>query len=224
MTFKVEGVNKSFGALMVLNDLSIAFEKDKLTCILGPSGCGKTTILNILTGLDSLDSGKISGFDEQAISVVFQEDRLVPWLNVEDNLMLVLKDNMPFDKALALIKDTLDEFKLSEYLGYYPRELSGGIRRRISMLRAFMYPSNVLLMDEPFTSLDINTKKEVIEFLKELLSSTKKTCVLVTHNIDEALELGDKIVVLSNKPTSVKRVFSGCVDKNEIENEMTSSI
>ena len=207
MTYQIKNLSKSYDQLQVLDKLNLSFPEQKVTCILGPSGSGKTTLLKLLCGLQTPDSGEILGFDNALISMAFQEDRLIPWLSVFDNLHFVLKDKLDKKQSQELIRTYLKRVGLQEYAHYYPRDLSGGMKGRISILRAFVYPSQLLLMDEPFTSLDMATKKILMEFFKELIQQEKRTCILVTHNVDEAMELGDQIVVLSQKPAQVKAVF-----------------
>lgn len=207
MKYKVKNINKSYGDSKILEDISIDFEEDKTTCILGESGVGKTTLLNIIAGITDRDSGQIRGFEDETSSFVFQEDRLIEWRNIRDNLAFVLENKMEKLEIEELIDKYLKLVNLEEYKYYYPRELSGGMRQRISLLRAFAYPSKVLIMDEPFKSLDINNKQIVIELFKKLRTVEKKTSILVTHDIDEALSLADKIVILSNRPARVKDVF-----------------
>lgn len=191
----------------VLDDISIQFEENKITCILGPSGCGKTTLLNIIAGTLDKDYGEVIGFEKEDISFVFQEDRLVEWKNVKDNIGFVLKDKM--DKKLR--EDIIDQYlslvNLEEYKLYYPRQLSGGMRQRISILRAFAYPSKILIMDEPFKSLDINLKRKIMEFVLKLKEIKGKTCILITHDIEEAISLGDRIIILTGKPAKIKKII-----------------
>lgn len=207
MEYAVKNIYKSFGPLKVLDDISITFPKNKTTCILGPSGCGKTTLLKIMAGIIEKDAGEVLGIHKQDISFVFQEDRLIEWKSVRDNMAFILKKKLKKKE----IEETIDRFlrlvNLQEYKHYYPRNLSGGMRQRISILRAFAYPSSILIMDEPFKSLDINNKRIVMEFFKELIELERRTCILVTHNLEEALDLGHKIVILSDKPTRVKKVI-----------------
>lgn len=204
--YQIKNITKYYNDLKVLEDISIDFHKNKTTCILGPSGCGKTTLLNIISKIINEDSGEIIGFDED-ISFVFQEDRLIEWKNISDNISFVLKGKM--DKLQ--IETTVDKYlklvNLEEYKYYYPKDLSGGMRQKTSILRAFAYSSKLLIMDEPFKSLDINSKHILIEFFKELRTMESRTCIIVTHDIEEALALGDKIVILTEKPTRVKKVI-----------------
>lgn len=210
--YQVKNINKYYNDLKVLEDISIDFHKNKTTCILGPSGCGKTTLLNIISKIINEDSGEIVGFDED-ISFVFQEDRLIEWKNINDNISFVLKKKM--DKLQ--IENTIDKYlklvNLEKYKYYYPKDLSGGMRQKTSILRAFAYPSKLLIMDEPFKSLDINSKQVLVEFFKELRVLENRTCIIVTHDIEEALALGDKIIILSEKPTGVKKI----IELNDLE-------
>ena len=153
------------------------------------------------------DSGEIIGFQEEDSSFVFQEDRLMEWKNVKDNISFVLEGKMDKKQINKTIDKYLKIVNLEEYKDYYPKELSIGMRQRISILRAFVYPSKLLIMDEPFKSLDINNRKIVIDIFKKLRKLEEKTCILVTHDIEEALSLGDKIVIFSDKPTRVKAII-----------------
>ena len=204
--YQVKNIIKGYNELKVLEDISIDFPKNKTICILGPSGCGKTTLLNIISGIIKEYSGKIIGFEDD-ISFVFQEDRLIPWKNVSSNIEFVLKNKMNKEKIETTIERYLKLVNLEEYRYYYPKDLSGGMRQKISILRAFAYPSNLLIMDEPFKSLDINSKQVLIDLFKELRITENRTCIIVTHDIEEALTLGDKIVILTEKPTRVKKIM-----------------
>ncbi len=204
--YQVKNIIKNYNDLKVLDDISIDFPQNKTTCILGPSGCGKTTLLNIISGIIKEYSGEIIGFEDD-ISFVFQEDRLIPWNNVSSNIEFVLKNKMNKEKIETTMERYLKLVNLEEYRYYYPKDLSGGMRQKISILRAFAYPSNLLIMDEPFKSLDINSKQVLIDFFKELRIMENRTCIIVTHDIEEALTLGDKIVILTEKPTRVKKIM-----------------
>lgn len=225
MLYQIKNIYKSFDDLLVLDDISIYFPEHKTTCILGPSGCGKTTLLNIMTGIVEKDFGQVIGFDDKDISFVFQEDRLIEWKNIKDNLAFVLKGKMYKDEIDAVVDNYLKLVNLEEYKYYYPRSLSGGMRQRISILRAFAYPSDLLLMDEPFKSLDINNKKIVIDFFKEVKAKEKRTSIFVTHDVDEAIDLADSIVILSDKATKVKSVINNIKeDKIKAREEIEKGI
>lgn len=207
MKYGVKNISKQYGKLKVLDKVSIKFEENKITCILGPSGCGKTTLLNIIAGTLDKDSGEVIGFEREDISFVFQEDRLIEWKNVKDNIEFVLKDKIDKKSRENIIDKYLKLVNLEEYKYYYPRQLSGGMKQRISILRAFAYPSKILIMDEPFKSLDIISKRTIMQFVLKLKELRGKTCILVTHDIEEALTLGDKIVILTEKPAKVKKII-----------------
>lgn len=209
LKYKVKNINKSYGDLKVLENISIDFPKNQTTCILGPSGCGKTTLLNIMAGILDMDSGELTGFENEDISFVFQEDRLIPWKNVEENLSFVLKDKMHKEEIAEIINNYLELVGLEEYKNYYPKDLSGGMKQRINILRAFIYSSKMLIMDEPFKSLDMYNKQIVMDFFKELMAAKNRTCIMVTHDMEEAFTLGDRIVVLTEKPTRVKEIIEG---------------
>lgn len=217
MKYQIKNISKYYNDLNILQDISIDFDEYKTTCILGESGAGKTTLLNIIAGIIEKDSGEIIGFQNEDSSYVFQEDRLMEWKNVKDNISFVLERNMNKEQIEITIDKYLKLVNLEQYKYYYPKELSEGMRQRISILRAFAHPAKILIMDEPFKSLDINNKQIVIELFKKLRTVEKRTCILVTHDIDEALTLGDKIVIFSNKPTKVNAVIENIpiLDKND---------
>lgn len=216
--YKVIDICKSYADLKVLDNISIEFPENKVTCILGPSGCGKSTLLNIIGGILDKDSGQVIGFKDASISFVFQEDRLIKWKSVKDNLRFVLKGKMDKKTIEETIDSYLKSVNLLEYKNYYPNSLSGGMKQRISILRAFIYPSQVLIMDEPFKSLDVNNKRIVIDFFKKLQSVEKRTCIIVTHDIGEAMELADRIVILSDKPSRVVEVMDNYLIYNHDKN------
>jgi NitT/TauT family transport system ATP-binding protein len=203
LKYGVKNLCKNYDSLKVLDNLNIEFKEGAVTCILGPSGCGKTTLLNILSGALGFDSGEIVGFKHESISYVFQEDRLINWKTVKENLEFVLKDKMSKDQRNEIIKRYLKAVDMEEYKDYYPNKLSGGMRQRVAIIRAFIYSSNLLIMDEPFKSLDMETKQNVMECFINLRKKEKRTCILVTHDMNEAKYLGDDLITLSAKPARV---------------------
>lgn len=200
MKYGVKNLCKNYNSLKVLDDLNIEFIEGEVTCILGPSGCGKTTLLNILSGAIDPDCGEVMGFKDESISYVFQEDRLIEWKTVKENLEFVLKAKINKTEIDEIINMYLKAVDMEEYKDYYCNKLSGGMRRRIAIIRAFIFSSNILIMDEPFKSLDVETKQNVMECFINLRKKEKRTCILVTHDLEEAQYLGDKIVTLSSKP------------------------
>ncbi|WP_099191361.1 ABC transporter ATP-binding protein [Tepidibacter mesophilus] len=214
MICKLKNIYKKFDNLDVLSNLNLDINKGKIICIVGPSGCGKSTLLNIVSGLIRPDKGDIIG-DLNSVGYVFQEDRLLPFKTVYENIAIVGKEKN-HKKIMDLINDVgLDGFEES-----YPNKLSGGMRQRCSIARAFYFNCEILLMDEPFKSLDYNLKANMIDYLIKLWDKSKNSILFVTHSIDEAVLLGDKIIVLSNRPTSVLKIFN--IDIHQSKRSLTN--
>jgi NitT/TauT family transport system ATP-binding protein len=203
---KVGHIAKNFGSLKVFDDFSLEFPEKQITAILGPSGCGKTTLLNILAGLVKIDQGKVTTTNN--VSYLFQEPRLLPWLTIRQNIALVLKDKMSVQEIDERVFENLHATGLTDFGDYYPAQLSGGMRQRAAMARAFSYDAPLLLMDEPFKSLDIKTRFQLIADFLELWRKQPRTVVIVTHDVKEAVLMGSKIVVLSDNPVRVLREFT----------------
>ncbi len=201
---RVKEVYKSFplsdGRLLkVLNGVSFDVEKESLTCIVGPNGCGKTTLLRIISGLMKPDRGSIKVRDGK-VFMIFQEGSLFPWLTLYENIRMVSSSS---DEALSLLR----EYGLLKYSDLYPSRLSGGMKQIAELVRAIALKPSILLMDEPFASLDSQNRILMQEKMLEILSKTNLTVLFVTHNVEEAVFLADRIVVLSGKPSRVKLVL-----------------
>lgn len=203
---QVEGLYKKYTEEYLYEKFNLSIEDGKITSILGASGCGKTTLLRMIAGLEDYEKGNITGLEHKRISFIFQEDRLIPWLSVYENIKFVLKAHMSEKEIKDKIKKLLDILKLWEYKDYMPNELSGGMQRRVAIGRAFAYPCEVLLMDEPFKGLDSHLKKEVIEGFLELWRENPKTVIYITHQLDEAEDISHKIMELRNKPVEYKYI------------------
>jgi len=203
MSLEIKNLHKNFGNISLFNDFSFAFHEGTITCILGPSGCGKTTLLNIMGGIIKADSGQLSGFHEKAISYIFQDPRLLPWLTVGENIEFVLKGDMPAEQRHKVTGQLIRLMELEDFAGYYPSKLSGGMRQRVSIARAFAYPSDVILMDEPLKGLDIKLKLNLIRIFSRMWQADRRTVIFVTHDVDEALLLGSDIIVLSRPPAMI---------------------
>ena len=219
---KVINIEKNYGERKILAGVSFEGEEGKVTVILGESGCGKSTLLGILSNNIKDFSGEIV-FDRDissGISYIFQEDTLIPWKTVYENIEYVLKDKISASEMRTYIEKYLKMVNLLEYKDEYPEHLSGGMKRRVGIARAFAYPSDYLFMDEPFEFLDIKTKGEIIEYFKLLQEKNKKTVLFITHDIESALKIGDKIVVFSSKPTRVKRVFDTVTNNEKLSDEI----
>lgn len=206
---RLKNIVKNYGDKKVLGGIDIEIEEGKITAILGESGCGKSTLLNIIAGKIKDYSGEVifEREHEKGISYVFQEDTLIPWKTVYNNLEFVLKGKVEKSKLDKRIKKYLKIVNLEGSEKEFPNMLSGGMKRRVGIARAFAFPSNYMFMDEPFEFLDVKIKEEIVEDLIKLQESEKKTIILITHDIDTAITLGEKIVVLGGKPSVVRSSF-----------------
>jgi len=204
MSIEIKGLNKSFGEISLFRDFDITFPDGTITCILGPSGCGKTTLLNIIGNLCKPDSGILSGFDKSEISYIFQDPRLLPWKTVKENIKFVLPDSISEEEGEKLAGDFIRIVELEDFSDFYPAKLSGGMRQRVSIARAFAYPSDIILMDEPLKGLDLKLKLNLIRTFSRIWRSHKRTVVFVTHDVDEALLLGNEIIVFSRAPVHIE--------------------
>lgn len=204
---KLINIVKSYGDKKVLDGITLDIEEGKVTAVLGESGSGKSTLLNIIAGKIKDYKGEIifQAEYENGMSYIFQEDTLIPWKTVYENLEFILKKKISPDKLKLRIKKYLEMVGLNEIENEYPNTLSGGMKRRVGIARAFSFPSNYLFMDEPFEFLDIKIKNEIMEYFIKLQNIENKTVIFITHDIESAVSLGEKIVVFSNKPTKIKK-------------------
>jgi NitT/TauT family transport system ATP-binding protein len=200
---KLIDVSKKFDDLTLLKDFNISFEKNKITCLFGPSGVGKTTIANIVAGIIPVDKGRVEGIDNSLFSYVFQEPRLLKWYNVYENIDFVLKDVYKPDKRVEIINNYLKMVELSEYKNYKIDALSGGMAQRVSLARAFAYPSHILIMDEPFKGLDNKLKNEMSSLFLKMWNLSQRTVIFITHDVEEAIDLSHIIYTLKNRPVNI---------------------
>ena len=223
MNISIRNLNKSYGNEQIFKNFNLDFYDDKVNCIIGKSGCGKSTLLNIIAGLIEIQSGEIQGISLKDISYIFQEDRLIEWLTVKENLELALKKYYDISIMDKKIDKLLELVGITDIKNKYPNSLSGGMKQRVNIARAFGKPSKVLLMDEPFKSLDYKLKYTIIDEFKNLLHKEKRMVILVTHDLDEAIYFRGNILVFGNKPVEVKGIFNKDLEKckNEILNEIS---
>jgi ABC-type nitrate/sulfonate/bicarbonate transport system ATPase subunit len=209
---QVSHLTKQFGDLLVLNDISFNVKKGEFLCIVGPTGCGKTTFLNSLTKLyqptkgEILINGEVVDLKKHNIAYIFQEYSTMPWLTVEENVRFGL-DIKHIDRSISdkKVEEYLDIVGLTKYRKYYPDQLSASMLQRVVIARAFATEPEVLLMDEPYGQLDIDLRFKLEDELLHLWQRNKTTVIFITHNIEEAVYLGERILVLTNKPTSIKQ-------------------
>jgi len=208
---KVRNLTKSFGDLLVLDDISFDIKKGDFVCIVGPTGCGKTTFLNLLVKLIEPTSGEILIDGEPAdpkkhnMAFVFQEPSAYPWLTVEENIQYGLKiKKMPKTVIAERTEEILDILGLQEVRKVYPHQLSASLEQRVVIGRAFALHPDLLLMDEPYAQMDIKMRYYLEDQVIKLWQKTGSTVLFITHNIEEAIYLSEKCLILSNKPTTVK--------------------
>jgi NitT/TauT family transport system ATP-binding protein len=222
MNLELKNISKSYGELEIFKDFTISFVRGSINCILGPSGCGKTTLLNILNGTVPLDSGNADEFKDLRLSCVFQEPRLLPWKSVKENIAFVLKENMKTEEMQKRVDEYLSLVQLEKFSDFYPSKLSGGMKQRVSLARAFSYDSDIILMDEPFKALDYKLKYNLIEQFFRLWEKDKRTVIFVTHDVDEALQIGHHMFLFSNPPVQVTDQF--LIPENQDKKQQLRSV
>lgn len=193
------------GQKNILKDFSLDITPGAITCLLGSSGCGKTTLLNIMGGLRQPAQGEMIGFNEEKIAYIFQETRILPWKTVIDNVVFPLLDKLPADEARTRAGLYLSNLGLKNELDLYPAQLSGGMKQRVAIARAFAYPSTLILMDEAFQGLDSILKNNILNSFLETWQDNQRTVIFVTHDIDEAILLGQEIIILGDQPLAIKK-------------------
>jgi NitT/TauT family transport system ATP-binding protein len=208
MSLNLKNISKSFNEKQIYNNFCMQIAEGTISCILGPSGCGKTTLLNIIGGILAPDSGTLEGFENKKFSYIFQEPRLLPWKTVRENIEFVLDNTKNGEKVSAQQRKNeadalIKKVELEEFANYYPSQLSGGMKQRVSIARAFAATSNIILMDEPLNGLDINLKQGMLRWFSQLWQQDKRTVIFVTHDIDDALMLGSDIYLLSKAPVQI---------------------
>ena len=203
----IKNINKKFNNKIIFENFNIDFYENQVNCIIGKSGCGKSTLLNIISGIIKNDDEKFETIEKYGVSYIFQDDRLIDWLTVGENITLVVKKLYNKKKCDDLCNKYLSLVGIKEYKNYYPQMLSGGLRQRVNIARAFIYPSKIIIMDEPFKSIDVINKEIIMNNFRKILEKEKRTVLFVTHDIDEALLLSDKIYVLGKSPVEIKKIF-----------------
>jgi NitT/TauT family transport system ATP-binding protein len=207
----LDGVTKVFGhgkrAMTALENVSLEMAKGEFVCILGASGCGKSTLLSLIAGLDKVTSGTIEIADGRP-AVMFQEPALLPWLTVRRNVELPMRiHNIDPDERNQTVNRLLSMVGLIDFADHRPHQLSGGMRQRCALARALAQESELLLMDEPFAALDALTRDSLHDDLNRIWQETAKTIIFVTHNVREAVRLGDRVVLMTPRPGRVAQIW-----------------
>lgn len=240
--FEVQNVQKVYKVkngndVHALNDVSLTVKENEFVCVVGPSGCGKTTLLNIIAGLESYDSGTVKINGENVIgpgpdrAVIFQQYALFPWMTVKKNIEFAMKflrhpvevekknkKNGEVTKVIKYVKYTRAEKEamekhylkmvdLEEFENAYPSRLSGGMKQRVAIARSYVTNAEVLLMDEPFGALDAQTRAQLQEDLLKTWAQERKTCLFITHDVEEAVLLATRVVIMSARPGRIKKII-----------------
>ena len=215
---RAEHITKSYGEKQVLNDINFSLKEGELVCLLGISGVGKTTLFNVLSGLTAPDEGKVllaseNGFTDITekngmLSYMLQKDLLLPHMHVVDNVALPLTlKGVPKKKARETASEYFKRFGLDGTQNKYPAQLSGGMRQRAALLRTYLCGNRVALLDEPFSALDTITKASMQEWFLEVMDELKMSTIFITHDIDEAILISDRIYIMSGSPASLTKEF-----------------
>ena len=219
MTFEIENVSKTFESkdigeeVIALKDINLTIETGEFISFVGPSGCGKTTLLRIIEGFENptegtvKDDGEIVTGPSNKRGFIFQNYSLYPWLNILDNVIFGLNINGRSEKeSKQRAMEYLETFGLKDFAERYPNELSGGMKQRVAIIRSIINDSDSILMDESFSALDIHTRRKLQKIILQICKENNKTIIFVTHDIEEAVFLSDKIVILSARPGRLKRI------------------
>lgn len=211
---EINNISKTFntlnGEINAIKSISFDVNNEQFIAIVGSSGCGKSTLLNIISGLLEKTNGTIKFYKENPIiGYMLQEDALLPYLNILDNATLGLslkkiktKENIEYTKKL------LETYGLKDFIHKYPKELSGGMKQRVALIRTLAIKPDILLLDEPFSALDYQSRLSVSDDVYNIIKKEKKTVIMITHDIAEAISLSDKIIVLSKRPSIVKKIYN----------------
>ena len=204
---KVSNLSKNYGNLQVINGWDIELEEGEKVVLVGPSGCGKTTFFRIISGLEKATGGTVDVF-AQKVGYVFQEPRLFPWRTVFDNLRIIRDEE---DK----IEEVIKMMSLEGFEQLIPSKLSGGMKQRVNLARALLIEPDFLILDEPFSSLDLKIKLAIMNDIEKLWSKYKFSLLMVTHDLKEAIFLADKVIILSSRPSKILRTFDINLEMNE---------
>ena len=200
---------------LAIKKLDFNVQKGEFVAIVGPSGCGKTTILSLISGIIKPSGGTIIRNTQNDCGYMFQKDHLFNWRTIYKNITLGLelqkKNNT---ENIQYIKDLSNKYGIAEFLDRYPSQLSGGMRQRVALIRTLALRPDILLLDEPFSALDFQTRLDVCDDVWKIIKSEEKTAILVTHDIHEAISMADRIIILSQRPAEVKKIVEVKLDKS----------
>ncbi len=226
--FRVEHLQKTYhtkhGEIEAIRDVSFSIFEGEFVSIIGPSGCGKSTLFSILVGLEQASKGTICIQDGKTIGYMLQSDALFPWLTIYENAILGLRiTHQLTEENLKYVQYLLETYGLSEFQQKYPSELSGGMKQRLALIRTLALKPDILLLDEPFSALDYQSRLKVSDDVYQIIKKEKKTAVMITHDIAEAISLSDRVLVFSKRPCILKKVHDISLSNRStpIENRKT---
>ncbi len=218
---KIKDLNKKYYSkkreLLAIDNINLEVEEGEFLTIVGPSGCGKSTLLNIIGGIDKKSGGEVVISPGIKIGYMPQEDSLFPWLTIIDNCLLGLKiQGIVTKENVDYVMELLKIYGLSDFIHSYPNSLSGGMRQRVALIRTLALKPDILLLDEPFSALDYQTRLAVSDDVYRMIKDAGKTVIMITHDVAEAVSVASRVVVLSDRPAKVKKIFN-----IEMENKST---
>lgn len=194
--------------VLAIDNISLSVHEGEFMAIVGPSGCGKSTLLNIIGGIDDKSSGEINIFKDKKIGYMLQSDCLFSWLTILDNALIGLKImGLLTEENINYVKELLKTYGLDEFMNSYPSSLSGGMKQRVALIRTLALKPDVLLLDEPFSALDYQTRLMVADDVYKIIKKENKTVIMITHDIGEACSVADRVVVLSDRPSKIKKIY-----------------
>lgn len=227
MNITLENISHSYGDVEVIRNFNLEINQGEIVCLVGPSGCGKSTLLRFIGGLERPSSGKVILSGEPSkkslnpLTYVFQDFALLPWRTVAGNISLALEEHqLSISEQQQIISDVLERTKLSDFANALPKQLSGGMKQRVAIARALAVRPSVMLMDEPLSALDSQTRELLIEDLIDLWKREGFTACYVTHNLAEAVRLGHKVAVLSRRPGEIRELVEINIPLEQRKNHM----
>ena len=216
--------HKKDGVTEALKNINFTVEREEFISIIGPSGCGKSTLLNIISGLLTPSSGEVIYNDPEVknnldkMGYMFQRDFLFPWLTVKENVMLGLKLKKVYTKEnIEFAHQLLKNYGLEKFQNHKPTELSGGMRQRVALIRTLVLKPEVLLLDEPFSALDYQSRLNVTDDVYEIIKREKKTAIMVTHDLGEAITMSNRVIILSSRPATIKKDVKIVFERDELK-------
>lgn len=223
---ELDKIGKSFtvekSKIKVLDDINLNIRKGELSCIIGPNGSGKTTLIKIIAGIEDPSAGTYQKTGK--ISYLPQQDSLLPWFTIKENIELPGRINNTLNSSVkSKISQYLRKYKLTKFTDFYPTEISGGMKQKASLIRTIVYRPEIIILDEPFSALDAITRIEMQQMLADLWLEYKPTILCVTHDIDEAIYLSDRIFVLSKRPGKIIKTFNVGIDRPRTINDISSA-